>query len=292
MAEAKEIKDRITTFLGTALKLTLSADKTLITHANTGRARFLGYEIGIMACQTTFDHLKRRVINGRVGMYIPEDVIQAKRKRYMRDGKPIHRTELLNDSEYDIINRYQGEYRGLVNYDGLAQNYANLGYVGYTMETSLLKTLASKNHTSVMKESKRLKALEKTLEGPRKCLRVTIKRDGKPPLVAIFGGLSLKRRKNPVIKDQLLTPYVRMRSELVERLLNDTCEVCEAKEKVQMHHIRNLRDLNQKGKREMPLWMKIMIARKRKSIPLCKTCHDDIHHNRPTSMRQGNRRAG
>ena len=30
--------------------------------------------------------------------------------------------------------------------------------------------------------------------------------------------------------------------------------------------------------------MKIMIARKRKSIPLCKTCHDDMHHNRPTSM--------
>ena len=81
MAEAKEIKDRITTFLGTALKLTLSAEKTLITHANTGRARFLGYAIGIMECQTKFDHLKRRVIHGRVGMSIPEDVMQAKRKR-------------------------------------------------------------------------------------------------------------------------------------------------------------------------------------------------------------------
>ena len=114
MAEAKEIKDSITTFLGTALQLTLSADKTLITPANTGRARFLGYAIGIRACQTKFDHLQRRVINGRVGMYRPEDVMQAKRTRYTRDGKPIHRTELLNDSEYDIINRDQGEYRGLV----------------------------------------------------------------------------------------------------------------------------------------------------------------------------------
>ena len=292
MAEAKEIKDRITTFLGTALKLTLSAEKTLITHANTGRARFLGHEIGIMECQTKFDHLKRRVINGRVGMYIPEDVMQAKRKRYMRDGKTIHRTELLNDSEYDIISRYQGEYRGLVNHDGLTQNYANLGYGGYTMATSLLKTLASKNQTSVMKESNRLKAREKTPEGPRKSLRLTIQRDGKSPLVAILGGLTLRRRKKPVIKDQILTPYVRMRSEIVERLLNDTCEVCEAKEKVQMHHIRKLKDLNKKGTREMPLWMKIMIARKRKSIPLCKRCHDDMHHNRPTSTRQGNRRAG
>ena len=245
-----------------------------------------------MACQTKFDYLQRRVINGRVGMYIPEDVIQAKRKRYMRDGKPIHRTELLNDSAYDLINRYQGAYRGLVNYYGLAQNFAKLGDGGYTRETSLLKTLASKNHTSVMKESKRLKAREKTSEGPRQCLRVPIKRDGKPPLVALCGGLSLKRRKHPVIKDQRVTPYVRMRSARVERFLNDTCEVCDAKENVQRHPIRKLRDLNQKGKRAMPLWMKIMIARKRKSIPLCKTCHDDMHHNRPTSMRQGNRRAG
>ena len=130
-------------------------------------------------------------------MYIPEDVMQTKRKRYLRDGKPIHRTELLNDSEYDIIVRYQGEYRGLVNYYGLAQNLAKLGYLRWTMETSLLKTLASKNQTSVTKEAKRLKATEKTPEGPRKCLKLTIKREGKRPLVAIFGGFTLKRRRIP-----------------------------------------------------------------------------------------------
>jgi len=115
MTEAQEIKERIATFLRTELQLTLSAEKTLITHANTGKARFLGYEIGIMESQTKFDRLKRRVVNGKVGLYIPEDVMQAKRKRYLRDDKPIHRPELLNDSEYDIITRYQGEYRGLVN---------------------------------------------------------------------------------------------------------------------------------------------------------------------------------
>jgi len=44
--------------------------------------------------------------------------------------------------------------------------------------------------------------------------------------------------------------------------------------------------------REMPLWMQVMIMRKRKSIPLCKGCHDDVHHHRPKSKRQGNQRAG
>ena len=292
LVEAHQIKERISTFLATELKLTLSAEKTLITHAQTGRARFLGYEIGIMECPTKLDRTRgTRTVNGKVGMYIPQDVIQAKRKRYLRDGEPIHRTELINDSKYDIIYRYQGEYRGLVNYYGMAQNLAELGYIRWTMETSLLKTLACKNQTSVMKETKRLQSTIETPEGPRKCLKLVIQREKKKPLVAIFGGLPLKRRKNPPIEDRVILPYARITSEIVERLLNDTCEVCGSKENVEMHHVRHLKDLNKKGKREMPLWMKIMISRKRKSIPLCRRCHDDIHHNRPESKRQGNRRA-
>ena len=283
--ESHQIKDKVASFLQTELKLPLSAEKTLITHAHTGRARFLGYEIGIMYSATKLDDRFRRSVNGAVGMYIPEDVIQAKRKRYLRDGKPIHRPELQNDSEYDIIVRYQGEYRGLVQYYGLAQNLAQLGYVKWTMETSLLKTLASKNQTSTTKESKRLQATIKTSDGTRKCLQLIIQREKKKPLVATFGGLSLKRRKNPVIEDRVILPYVRMRSEIVERLLNDTCEVCGGKANIQMHHVRHLRDLNKKGKKEMPLWMKIMISRKRKSIPLCKGCHDDVHSNRPKSKK-------
>jgi hypothetical protein len=219
-------------------------------------------------------------------------VIQTKRNRYLRDGKPIHRPELNNNSEYDIITRYQGEYRGLVKYYGLAQNLEALGYIRWTMETSLLKTLVNKNKSSLMKEYKRLRVTAQTPEGPRKCLQLIIKREGKSPLTATFGGLSLKRRKNPVIQDQVINTYPRTRSEIVERLLHDTCEVCESKENVQMHHVRHLKDLNKQGKREMPPWMKIMISRKRKSIPVCKRCHDDIHHNRPKLKRQGNRRAG
>jgi len=285
ITEAKEIKERIATFLGTELKLTLSADKTLITHANTGRARFLGYEIDVMEAPTKFDYLRRRVINGRVGMYIPEDVIQTKRKRYLRDGIIMARPELLHNNEYDIIVQYQGEYRGLVNYYGLAQNLARLSYLRWTMATSLLKTLAHKNDTSVGHEAKRLKTSSETQEGPRHCLKLIIPREGKRPLTAVFGGLTLKRRKKPVMKDQVLTPYVNTRSEIIDKLCNDTCEVCGAKEKVHMHHIRKLRDLNKQGKREMPLWMKTMITRKRKTMAVCKTCHGDIHHNRPRLQR-------
>src|SRR5919202_1668086 len=168
--------------------------------------------------------------------------MQTKRKRYLRDGKPIHRPELRNDIDYEIMVRYQGEYRGLVHYYGLAQNLAQLGALRGTMAISLLKTLAGKHQTSVRKEAKRLQGTAQTPEGPRTCLKLTIPREGK--------------------------------------------------EHIEMHHIRTLADLNKEGRREKPLWMKIMISRKRKSMPLCRRCHDDIHANRPKSTRQGNRRAG
>src|ERR1700761_4397656 len=43
--EAEEIKERLRLFLRDELKLSLSPEKTLITHARTQKARFLGYDV-------------------------------------------------------------------------------------------------------------------------------------------------------------------------------------------------------------------------------------------------------
>src|SRR5262249_55696123 len=157
---------------------------------------------------------------------------------------------------------YQGEYRGLVNYYGLAQNLNTLSRLKWVMETSLLKTLATKNKTAVTKMAKKLQATTQTKEGPRKSLKLIIPRQGKRPLIATFRGISLRRQRKPAIQDQVLLPYVRKTGEIIERLLKDTCEVCGTRENIQMHHVRKLADLNKRGQREKPEWMKIMIARK------------------------------
>jgi hypothetical protein len=127
VTEAEDIQARLTTFLTTARNLTFSADKTLMTPAHPGQASWLGSDIGMRNSPAKFDHHRRRVVNGQVGRYRPEDVMQTKRKRYLRDEKPLHRPALRNDSAYDIIGRYQGAYRGLGHDDGLAQNLAQRG---------------------------------------------------------------------------------------------------------------------------------------------------------------------
>lgn len=62
--EAERIKDRLETFLREELKLELSAEKTLITHARTGAARYLGYEITVQHCDSRIT-AGRRATNGK-----------------------------------------------------------------------------------------------------------------------------------------------------------------------------------------------------------------------------------
>jgi group II intron reverse transcriptase/maturase len=75
--EAEEIKQKLEAFLRDELQLELSQAKTLITHARTGAARFLGYEI-----QTIHNDTKqtkgRRSANGKIGFRVPKDVIRKK----------------------------------------------------------------------------------------------------------------------------------------------------------------------------------------------------------------------
>jgi hypothetical protein len=62
----------------------------------------------------------------RLGLKVPADVIRRKCKAYSGHGKPIHRTERVNDSAYSIMAQYQLEYRGTVEYYRLAFNLHRL----------------------------------------------------------------------------------------------------------------------------------------------------------------------
>ena len=131
------------------------------------------------------------------------------------------------------------------------------------------------------------KSVVETEHAPRICLKVVKQRDnGKPLRVAYFGGIPLKRQRQAVLVDQQPQRYRAGRNELVKRLLADKCEMCDSTVKVEIHHIRALRDLNVKGQREKPKWVQLMAARKRKTLEVCRTCHMDIHHGRIHPQKQ------
>ena len=280
-AEAEQIKESLETFLHDTLRLELSPDKTLITHATSQAAKFLGYELVNQQANDQFDPTGRRRVNGQIGLRVPAKVIEQHCRAYMDNGTPTHRADLINDDDFSIIEKYQSEFRGIVQYYILAPNVAHFGRLKWVMEWSLAKTLAAKHKTTARKVFRRYKRTAQTEHGPRACLQVVVQRgEGKHPLVAQFGGIPLKRQRQAILAGQRPLRYMADRVELIQRLLADKCEMCESTEDVEVHHVRALRDLNVKGRRDKPKWVQLMAARKRKTLAVCRTCHMDIHHGR------------
>jgi group II intron reverse transcriptase/maturase len=279
--EAEEIKRRLAQFLQGDLKLELSETKTLITHARTEAARFLGYEI-------TTQHANhviaggRRVANGGIRLRVPREVITTKCSRYTQRDKPERRPGLMNEQDHAIISHYGAEYRGVVQYYLLASDVHRLSRLHWVMATSLLKTLAGKHDSSVTKMARKYAATIQTPHGPRKCLQVTVPRGERKPLVATFGGIPLRRQRTAILTDREPVQTNAPRSELVRRLLAGRCEICGDTDKVQVHQIRKLTDLEKPGP-ERPEWMSLMARRRRKTLVVCGACHADIH-GRPIAL--------
>ena len=282
-AEAEDIKARLAQFLREDLKLDLSPDKTLITHGRSGAARFLGYEITVHHADHKLTN-GRRSVNGKVALRVPRDVITAKSAPFMKLGKPERRPDLLNLTDNQIVGKYGAEWRGYLQYYLLAQDVWRLNRLQWVMLTSMLKTLAGKHRATVTAMARKHQALIATPHGPRVCLQASVERAGKPPLVARFGGIPLKRQKKAVLDDRRPAPVTGRRrgSELLARLRVGRCELCEQRAQVQVHQVPNLAQLITPG-RPQPPWTQQMARMRRKTLIVCPPCHNSIHNQPPAN---------
>jgi group II intron reverse transcriptase/maturase len=284
-AEAEAIKQTIGAFLRDTLKLELSDRKTLVTHGRTRSARFLGYDLVVLPdtkrSRRVTDGKTVRSASGNVGLKVPLEVVREKCAPYLRHGKPTRRTELINDDVFTVVALYAREFRGIVEYYRWASNLHRLNRLRWVMETSLLQTLARKLGISVPQVSRRYKTTIQTERGPKVALQVTIEREGKKPLAATWGSTSLARKTGTVLNDDP-RPFQNLRTEIVDRLLADACELCGSHHRVQVHHIKALKDLRHDGRAPKPTWIRTMAARQRKKLVVCRECHVAIHAGRPT----------
>jgi len=278
--EAEAIRQRLGEFLREKLKLTLSEEKTLITHANDGKAKFLGHEIMVVREGKLIARDNRRAANGCVMLLTPRKVVAKYLNLYSKKGKVADRPELMAETDYTIIQRYQSVLRGLYNFYCMTSNVSKrMQDLKWILEFSLTKTLASKFQCSIQEIYRRYKVV-----GAEPAMfQVVIERKDKAPLVATFGGISFTRNPEGLgITDfshnrAWFSPVSR-RSEVVQRLLAGKCEICGIKDvPVEVHHIRKLADIDRPGRRPKELWKQIMSARRRKTLVTCERCHDAIH---------------
>lgn len=287
--EAEAIKTAIGQFLRERLKLTLSPEKTLITHARTQYARFLGYAISTQQADTR--HMPRqdtrvttRAANGKIRLGIPYGLITQEIRRYQRRGKPIHDAGLLHFSVAHIILTYQMRYRGLVQYYQFAVDQHHFGYLKWVMETALTKTLAHKLKISVRQVYQRYHGQRQVDGYTYKTLQVEVPTERGTSLI-YWGAIPLKVVK-PGAKplDDATQRDMRLHyNDLTKRLRANVCELCGSTHDCEVHHVRKLADLKQRwaGRQQPPIWEQRMIRLQRKTLIVCRQCHDNIHAGRP-----------
>lgn len=276
--EAKVIKQDIKRFLEEKLSLELSEDKTLITHGKKS-AKFLGYEIYVRkSAQTKRNKAGKltRPYNNKIYLKMPTEVVRKKLLDYdalqikVHNGKerykPKHRTYLINNDDLEILERYNAEIRGLYNFYSLANNCHTLHTFKYIMEYSMYKTFAAKYKSTVVKICKKYKK--------DKVFTVSYKNKNGKTLTRQFyhDGFKRKRQDYAQCCDKEPVRYFYTATSLIDRLKAKRCELCGKENvKLDMHHVRKLKNLQEKED-----WERHMIARKRKTIALCRSCHKKV----------------
>lgn len=282
-ADAKQVKADVGMFISNELHLEMSSEKTLITHGNDF-AHFLGYEITVSSEQNS-TRMKtgytKRSYTGRIKLYVPKEKWLNRLLSYgalkinLVEGKevwkPTRRPGLMRLDDIEILNQYNAEVRGLYNYYRLAHNVSVLNSFLYVMKFSMYKTFAGKYRTSMRKIIRKY-----SRDGDFIVSYPTKK--GTKSTVFYNQGMRYDDKivvtENPDIIGR--TNENRRYTSLIDRLKGNTCEWCKAETRdIEIHHVRKLKDLS--GKAE---WERHMIARKRKTMALCHSCHVKLHNGK------------
>jgi len=283
---AEEIKVKIGEFLRNELKLTLSEEKTKITHAKTEQARFLGVLIekgrsDTQAQKVTLStngsghYFKRRSTGWEVILKAPtEDLIKKLAEKGYCDklGNPKAKGAFVGLDADQIIVKYSSVNRGILQYYRPCDNFVELRRIQYILKFSLAKTLAEKYKKTVPKVFTKGEILHKyiTTKGEEKTVKFYINRSWKTDRDAFGKGTEVDQTR--------LELRLRTRSKL-----GRPCIICGEEEGVEMHHVRHLRKLDERKRKDG--FIRVMIALNRKQLPLCSQCHDKVHAGKYDGIR-------
>ncbi len=276
---AEQVKEELKDFLRESLKLTLSEDKTRITHARKEQAQFLGTQLGIgregvprivTTTNGSGKPIKRRSTGSETVMTAPMSKLIKKlhtKGFCTRAAQPCTKRGWIHFDADQIVALYNGINQGLQNYYRFADNFNQFTQIQYILRFSLAKTLAAKYKCSVKQVFRKFGT----------SLTITVKaKDGKRDRhITFFLNKDWEKRRNGFqIHDtniELLQWSIKMRT---RSKLGKPCCICNASEPVEMHHVRHIRKMG--GKKPVG-FNRILRAMNRKQIPVCTTCHQKIH---------------
>jgi group II intron reverse transcriptase/maturase len=277
-ADAEKVKQDISDFLTSRLKLTMSAEKTLITRGHD-KARFLGYDITISGDTSTrkTSRGQSRIYFDRVKLYLPKEKWIGKLQNYgvlkiatdengKEKWKPLQRDDYMYLAPHEIVMQYNAQIRGIYNYYRLASNVSVLNKFSYVMEYSMYKTLAGKLNITMTKAK-----LKYHKNGVFTVPYQT--QTGEKSVAFYNGGFACVKQALGYYTDN--TPeYMRTHQpkEIFFRYKAGRCELCGAQtNEVTVHQVSSLKALT-----DATAWERAMRKKGRKTLVLCRDCMNQL----------------
>lgn len=279
--DAVDIKESVKRFLEENLKLTLSDEKSLITHFSKTPISFLGTLIQgnwetekKVKVVRNFGVSRKVRVTGRPVLKAPIDKLFEKAtvngffKKKVGKFVPTKVGWLINLDHADILRYYNSVIRGILNFYSFANNRKSLGSLVHGLKFSCARTLALKYKLRFA--SKIFNRFGDKLKCPDTGLEIFIPNTFK----AIH-----KFSVNASLPDEVLSK--RWNNKLTHSGLFKYCAICGTSHQVEMHHVQKVRDLKAKAAGgKMDFFTMQMASINRKQVPLCRTHHKALHRNK------------
>lgn len=260
-ADSVELMRRVKVFLKSELNLNLSETKTKITNASKEQAKFLSVRIKRSGHETyslKSNVLTRNVKNMRLTAPIDKVTDKLALNGFMKNGIPYPKFQWMQEPKDAIILLYNSVYRGIIQYYRFTDNFNNLSSkVHYILKNSCARLITAKFKAKTQGEI--YAKLGKNLKG-------------KDKHGFINRTLGINTAAFNVKTNDIL---LRLQAKGISKasLEGLSCAICESDYRVEMHHVRMMKDLNPKANKVD----KIMALKNRKQIPLCRECHMEYH---------------
>lgn len=295
LKETEDIKLKVSDWLNSHLKLSLSEEKTHVTNIRKNFVHFLGFRI-LLRSQYRFTKIMWVINRTKSGttrslrrttsskFFVAPDHERIFRKirtsGFVKgaDLYPIGKRPWAALDEFQIVQKYDSIMRGIVNFYFKCDTAYPLNRIDYILRYSCAKTLATRKKITVSQVF--------SLYGKDLTINKNIKSDSKGGFrtrTICFKGLKELRRlavlRNPVLNTSFDPFKIRTFWRTTFKMYS-FCVICGCQHNIEMHHIKSLKNIKNLPSKSKGSFNTILKQLNRKQVPVCKSCHVEITSGR------------
>jgi hypothetical protein len=209
----------------------------------------------------------RTVLKAPIKLLFEKATLNGFFKKRHSEFIPTKVGRCVNLEHDDIIRYYNSVIRGILNYYSFANNYKSLGSLVHGLKFSCARTLALKY--KIRHASKAFKRFGSKLKAPESKIELDIPKTFKA---------SKRFKINVKVPDEVI--FSNWNNKLTKSNLFKLCVICGSSNRIEMHHVRKVKDLKSKARgKNVDFFTAQMAAINRKQVPLCSEHHKALHNN-------------